>query len=189
MSDDAIRVGISSCLLGNRVRYDGGHKLDRYLWDSLGAIVEWVPVCPEVEYGLPIPREALRLVGNPGDPRLVTSRSGVDQTTGMKAWAQQRLDALERDELCGFVFKSRSPSCGLRGISIFPREDDVASAAGVGIFARAFTERFPLLPVEDDERLRDPALRERFVERLLVVARWKTHLASHPRELMFRNHV
>ena len=89
MRDTAIRVGISSCLLGNSVRYDGGHKLDRYLRDTLGAFVEWVPVCPEVEYGLPIPREALRLVGDPADPRLVTSRSGVDHTAGMKSWAQR----------------------------------------------------------------------------------------------------
>ena len=111
---DAIRLGISSCLLGNEVRYDGGHKLDRYLRDTLGAFVEWVPVCPEVEYGLPIPREALRLVGDPADPRLVTTRTSVDHTAGMKAWAARRLDALEREDLCGFVFKSRSPSsaCG-----------------------------------------------------------------------------
>ena len=171
VSDGAIRVGISSCLLGNSVRYDGGHKLDHYLRDTLGAFVQWVPVCPEVEYGLPIPREALRLVGDPADPRLVTSRSGVDHTVGMQAWARQRLDALEREDLCGFVFKSRSPSSGMRQIKVYPPEGGVPATTGVGIFARAFMERFPLLPVEDDGRLNDPALREGFIERLFVVAR------------------
>jgi uncharacterized protein YbbK (DUF523 family) len=176
VSGDSIRVGISSCLLGNEVRYDGGHKLDRYLRDTLGAFVEWVPVCPEVEYGLPIPREALRLVGDPAGPRLVTSRSGVDHTAGMKAWAAQRLEALEHEDLCGFVFKSRSPSSGMRQVKVYPPEGGVASSTGVGLFARAFMDRFPLLPVEDDGRLNDPELRESFIERLFVVARWKTYL-------------
>ena len=167
---NAIRVGISSCLLGNSVRYDGGHKLDRCLRDTLGALVVWVPVCPEVEYGLPIPREALRLVGDLADPRLATDISGVDHTAGMKVWATVRLDALEREGLCGFVFKSRSPSCGLRQIKVYPREGGVPSAAGGGIFARAFMERFPLLPVADEDRLSNPALCASFIERLLTLA-------------------
>jgi len=158
------------------VRHDGGHKHDRFLTDVLGVHVEWVPVCPEVEYGLPIPREALRLVGDPVDPSLVTSRTGVDHTAGMKAWAARRLDELERADLCGFVFKSRSPSSGMRQIKVYGREGGVLFATGVGIFARAFMERFPLLPVEDDGRLNDPGLRESFVERLFVLSRWKAYL-------------
>lgn len=165
-----IRVGISSCLLGNNVRHDGGHKLDRSLRDTLGAFVAWVPVCPEVEYGLPVPRETLRLVGDPADPRLVTTRSGVDHTAGMKAWAEQRLDALARESLCGFVFKSRSPSSGMRRIKVYPQGGGVPADTGVGIFARAFMARFPLLPVEDDVRLNDPALREMFIVRLIAAA-------------------
>jgi uncharacterized protein YbgA (DUF1722 family) len=105
----------------------------------------------------------------------VTSRSGVDHTAGMKAWAARRLDALEREDLCGFVFKSRSPSSGLRQIKVYGRESGVPSNTGVGVFARAFMERFPLLPVEDDGRLNDPALRECFIERLFVLARWKAY--------------
>jgi uncharacterized protein YbgA (DUF1722 family)/uncharacterized protein YbbK (DUF523 family) len=175
MDESTIRVGISSCLLGNPVRFDGGHKLDRYLRDTLGAFVEWVPVCPEVECGLPVPREALRLVGDPGDPRLVTARTGVDHTPGMKAWAARRLDALEREDLCGFVFKSRSPSSGMRQVKVYPPGGGVPRPAGVGIFARAFMERFPLLPVEDEGRLNDPQLREGFIERLFVMARWKRY--------------
>jgi uncharacterized protein YbbK (DUF523 family) len=166
-----VRVGISSCLLGNRVRYDGGHKLDRSLRDALGALVTWVPVCPEVECGMPVPREALRLVGDPADPRLVASSSGSDHTAGMKAWVARRLDALAKQDLCGFVFKSRSPSCGLRQIAVYPEAGGDPSATGVGIFARAFIERFPLLPVEDDDRLGDPAVRARFIERLLGLSR------------------
>ena len=173
--ESAIRVGISSCLLGNPVRFDGGHKLDRYLRDTLGAFVDWVPVCPEVECGLPVPREALRLVGDPRDPRLVTARTGVDHTAGMKAWAARRLDALEREDLCGFVFKSRSPSSGMRQVKVYPPEGGVPKPAGVGIFARAFIERFPLLPVEDEGRLNNPQLREGFIERLFVVSRWKRY--------------
>lgn len=173
--DAPLRVGISSCLLGNSVRYDGGHKLDHYLRDTLGPFVAWVPVCPEVEYGLPIPREALRLVGEPADPRLVTVRTGVDHTGGMQAWAKRRLDELEREELCGFVFKSRSPSSGMRQVTVYGGSGAPAKA-GVGIFARALKERFPLLPVEDEGRLQDPDLRENFIERLFVHARWQAYL-------------
>lgn len=185
---DAIRVGISSCLLGNRVRYDGGHKLDRCLLDTLGVLVEWVPVCPEVDYGLCVPREAMRLVGDPAHPRLVTTRSGVDHTAGMKAWAARRLDALAQDGLCGFVFKSRSPSSGMRQVKVHRRGGGVPSNAGVGIFARAFMDRFPLVPVEDDDRLDDPGLRECFIERVFAYARRHSlHRHPHPREPMLRN--
>jgi uncharacterized protein YbbK (DUF523 family) len=171
-----IRVGISSCLLGNAVRYDGGHKLDPYLRDTLGALVRWVPVCPELEYGLPVPREPLRLFGDPEQPLLVEISTGIDHTAGMQAWAARRLNELELEGLCGFVFKSGSPSSGLRGIEVFKEEREAGSAQGVGLFARAFLERFPLLPVEDEVRLRDPVLRERFVERIIAFARRGVHL-------------
>jgi uncharacterized protein YbbK (DUF523 family) len=151
------RVGISACLLGREVRYDGGHKLDRFLRDALGALVEFVPVCPEVECGLPVPREAMGLEGDPAAPRLVTRETRVDHTARMLRWAGRRVNALARRDLRGFVFKARSPSCG-------PGHGD---ARGAGLFARAFMDRFPLLPVEDEERLRDPAVREAFLARLL----------------------
>lgn len=167
-----IRLGISSCLLGEKVRYDGGHKLDHYLTDTLGQYVDWVPVCPEVEYGLPVPREAMQLIGNPQSPRLVTTRTGIDYTVGMKRWALRRLEALEREELCGFIFKSRSPSSGMRGVKVY-NTSGIPVRTGVGIFARAFMERFPLIPVEDSGRLQDPALRENFIERVFVFRRWR----------------
>jgi uncharacterized protein YbgA (DUF1722 family)/uncharacterized protein YbbK (DUF523 family) len=172
-----IAIGISSCLLGNSVRYDGGHKHDRYLTGTLGRWFSFVPVCPEVECGLPVPREAMHLVGDPEDPRLVTIRSGVDHTARMKRWAKQRVAKLEQADLCGFIFKSRSPSSGMRGVKIYD-DSGMPRATGSGIFARAFLKRFPLLPVEDEGRLHDPVLRENFIERVFVYRRWQESLGS-----------
>jgi uncharacterized protein YbgA (DUF1722 family)/uncharacterized protein YbbK (DUF523 family) len=169
---EKIRVGISSCLLGEKVRYDGGHKLDPYLKHTLGGYVEWVAVCPEIETGLPVPREAMRLVGDPASPRLVTIKTGIDLTERMQAWSAKKLWLLEKEDLCGFVFKSRSPSSGMRSVKVYG-PTGVPSHAGAGIFARAFMEMFPLIPVEDEGRLHDPELRENFIERLFVFQRWK----------------
>jgi uncharacterized protein YbbK (DUF523 family) len=168
----AIRVGISSCLLGNPVRYDGGHKLDRTLCDALGRLARWVPVCPEVECGLPVPREPVRLIGTPDAPRLVTVHTGVDHTDRLRAWIARRLEELAAQDLRGFVFKSRSPSCGMPRITVRPAGEGVPRT-GAGLFARALMQRFPLLPVEDDARLADPGIRDGFVERLLAFDRWQ----------------
>lgn len=167
-----IRVGVSSCLLGHNVRYDGGHKLDRYIRDTLGQYMSFLPVCPEVECGLGVPREAMRLVGEPDSPRLVTVRTGRDLTHQMLGWAQTRLDQLEQEGLCGFIFKSGSPSSGMERVKVYG-PGGMPSQRGVGLFARAFMERFPLVPVEDDGRLHDPKLRENFIERLFVMQRWR----------------
>jgi uncharacterized protein YbgA (DUF1722 family)/uncharacterized protein YbbK (DUF523 family) len=169
---EKIRIGVSTCLLGENVRYDGGHRQDRYLTDTLGRWFDWVPVCPEVEYGLPIPREAMHLVGDPASPRLVTIKSGVDHTDGMLAWAKGRLAALAGEGLCGFIFKSRSPSSGMAAVKVY-NDKGMAVKKGVGIFAGAFMKRFPWLPVEEDGRLNDPVLRENFIERVFVYKRWR----------------
>lgn len=176
VGSERIRLGISSCLLGEKVRYDGGHKLDHFLRDTLGRFVEYVPVCPEVECGLPVPREAMRLVGDPAAPRLVTSRSGVDHTDRMLSWAGERVERLAEEGLCGFVFKSGSPSSGMERVKVYA-PDGMPSKIGVGIFARVFQERFPLLPVEEEGRLNDSALRENFIERLFSLKRWRDMLA------------
>lgn len=170
---EKIRLGISSCLLGNRVRYDGQHKLDHFLVDVLGQYVEWVPVCPEVECGLPVPREAMRLVGDPEHPRLVTIKTRTDHTDRMLQWASRRARELDREDLCGFVFKSRSPSSGMKSVKVY-NDDGMPSQTGVGLFAKAFMDRFPLLPVEDEGRLNDALLRENFIERIFAFHRWKT---------------
>jgi len=175
-----IKLGISSCLLGNRVRYDGGHQRDSFLIDTLGQYVDYIPVCPEVECGLAIPREALRLVGDPADPRLVTARSGKDYTEQMKDWAATRLRELAKEELDGFVFKRKSPSSGMARVKVYA-ETGMASNRGIGLFARAFMEQFPHLPVEDDGRLHDPALRENFIQRIFVHRRWRELVARAKR--------
>jgi uncharacterized protein YbbK (DUF523 family) len=164
---EKIRIGISACLLGENVRYDGGHRHDPYLTDTLGRYFAWVPVCPEVEYGLGVPREAMRLEGDPEAPRLVTIRTRVDQTEGMLAWAAGKLDALAGEELCGFIFKGESPSSGMAAVKVY-NEAGIVRKKGVGIFAGAFMKRFPLLPAEEEGRLHRPVLRENFIERILV---------------------
>jgi uncharacterized protein YbgA (DUF1722 family)/uncharacterized protein YbbK (DUF523 family) len=172
-----IRLGISSCLLGENVRYDGGHKLDRFLRDTLGQYVEYVPVCPEVEMGLPTPREALRLVEREDGPHLVFSRSGGDVTETMLAWAHKRVRELEKEDLCGFIFKARSPSSGMERVKLYDR-NGVPHKEGVGIFARTFMEHFPLLPVEEEGRLHDARLRENFIECIFTFRRWRNLLAG-----------
>ena len=169
---DKIKLGISSCLLGNNVRYDGGHAWDRFLTDTLGQYVAYVPVCPEVECGFSIPREALRLVGSPDAPRLVTVKSGQDHTGRMLTWARGKVEELEKEQLCGFIFKSKSPSSGMERVKIYD-EHGVPAKKGVGLFARTFMEHFPLLPAEDEGRLHDPALRENFIERIFTCQRWR----------------
>lgn len=177
MQEEKIRVGISSCLLGEKVRYDGGHQLDRLIRDGLGPYLEFVPVCPEVELGLPTPREALRLVEREDGTHLVFSRSGTDITAAMTAWAEKRVSDLEREELCGFIFKSRSPSSGMERVNLYG-PGGIPRKIGVGVFARVFMEQFPLVPVEEDGRLHDPRLRENFVECLFVFRRWRRLLAG-----------
>ena len=167
-----IRLGISSCLLGNPVRYDGQHKLDRFLRDLLGKHVDWVPVCPEVECGLGVPREAMRLVGDPEAPRLVTRQTGRDLTEPMLAWARRRVPELAAEDLCGFVFKSESPSSGMERVKVYG-PGGMPVKKGVGLFARAFQAAYPLLPVEEEGRLHDPRLRENFIERIFTFRRWK----------------
>jgi uncharacterized protein YbgA (DUF1722 family)/uncharacterized protein YbbK (DUF523 family) len=170
--EDKTKIGVSRCLLGEKVRYDGGHKLDRYVTETLARHVDFVGVCPEVEYGLPTPREAMHLVGNPEDPRLVTTRSGIDHTDGMQKWAVQRVTKLESEGLAGFIFKSRSPSSGMQGVKVYG-ESGIPATKGVGLFARAFMEHFPLIPVEDEGRLNDLRIRENFLERVFVYHRWQ----------------
>ena len=169
---EKIKLGISSCLLGEKVRYDGGHKRDRFITDTLGRYFEWVPVCPECEYGLPVPREPLQLVGRPESPRLITIKTGIDHTEKMLQWTEKRLGELARENLCGFIFKSKSPSSGIGGVKVYT-PSGVPSQRGVGVFGGDFMKRFPLTPVIDDGRLHNPQLRENFIEGVFVFHRWQ----------------
>ena len=172
---DKIRIGVSACLLGQSVRFDGSHKHDRYLTNTLGEYLDFVPVCPEVESGFSIPRETLRLIGDPEAPRLVTSRTNIDHTDSMLGWAEKRVRELEAENLCGFIFKSDSPSSGLMRVKVY-NPKGMAEKKGVGLFARAFTRHFPLLPVEEEGRLNDPVLRETFIEQIFTLKRWRETL-------------
>jgi uncharacterized protein YbgA (DUF1722 family)/uncharacterized protein YbbK (DUF523 family) len=172
---ERIKLGISTCLLGENVRYDGGHKLDRFLTDTLGAYVDYVPVCPETDCGLGIPREAMRLVGDPGSPRLLTIKTKKDHTDRMLRWARKRVKEIEKEDLCGFIFKSKSPSSGMERVKVY-NERRMPVKTGVGIFARTFMEHFPLIPIEEDGRLHDPKLRENFIEQIFTMKSWREAL-------------
>lgn len=171
-----IRIGVSACLLGDEVRWDGGHKRDRFVTDLLGRFVEFVRVCPEVESGLSIPRPTLRLVGDPENPSLVFGESGDDYTPTLVAWAERRVAALAQLDLCGYVLKSDSPSCGMERVKVYGK-GGMSVRKGRGLFARVLMERLPLLPVEEDGRLNDAKLRETFVERVFAYRRWRDFVA------------
>lgn len=173
-----IRIGISRCLLGEEVRYDGGHKRDRFLTDVFGRYVEWVPICPEVEAGLGTPREAMRLVGEASRPRLVTIKTDRDMTKPLVQFSARKLGLLEAADLSGYIFKKDSPSCGIARVRIFNRRG-MPSRNGVGLFAQAFMARFPSVPVEEEGRLCDPVLRDNFIERVFCYHRWR-ELARGP---------
>ena len=175
---DSITIGVSSCLLGEQVRYDGGHKHDRYLTDTLGRWFRFVPVCPEVGCGLPIPRESMRLEGDPAAPRLMTRTSRIDHTDRMLDWCRAKVVELEGADLCGFIFKKDSPSSGLFRVKVY--HDNGATKNGSGLFAAAMARHFPLLPLEEEGRLNDPDLRENFIERVFSYRRWKDFLAAGP---------
>ena len=169
MTRETLRIGISQCLLGDKVRYDGGHKRDSFLIEALGRHVEWVPVCPEAELGLGTPREPMRLVGDLQAPRLVTITTGIDHTDEMNHFAQQRVRQLEALDLSGYVFKADSPSCGITQVPLF--NQDIETNDGVGLFARAFIEYFPLIPIEEESRLHDLQAVNSFLERILAYRR------------------
>lgn len=159
-------IGVSACLLGERVRYDGGHKLDRSLTDTIGTCFTFVPVCPETGCGLPTPREAMQLEGDPSAPRLMTRRTRVDRTEQMLAYCAVKVSELENEELCGFIFKERSPSCGLKKVPLFGSGTSVNYTAG--LFAHEVARRFPLMPVEEAECLNNPVIRKNFFERICL---------------------
>lgn len=175
---EKIKLGISGCLLGEKVRYDGRHQHDRFITDTLGQYFEFVPVCPEVECGLDVPRETMRLTGDPQDPKLMTTHTNIDHTERMKKWAKKRVKELEKENLCGFIFKSRSPSSGMERVKVYVTPKKI-SKTGVGLYAKAFTDHFPLLPVEEDGRLHDIKLRENFIERIFTYKRWRELLAQN----------
>jgi uncharacterized protein YbgA (DUF1722 family)/uncharacterized protein YbbK (DUF523 family) len=173
-----IRIGISACLLGEKVRYDGGHKRDNYLVETFGRYVEWAPVCPEVEMGLGTPRDTLRLVRISNDIHLIMPKTGADHTEGMCAYAARRVRELAGEDLRGYILKKDSPSCGMERVRVFDAHG-VPAKSGRGLFAEALLQHFPHLPVEEEGRLCDPRLRENFVERVFTYERLRLLFSSH----------
>ena len=167
-----IRIGVSSCLLGEEVRYNGGHKRDPFLTDLLGRYVEWVPVCPEVEIGLGTPRPAMRLVRIGEDVRMVTPETGADHTDAMRTYSARRVEELAGEGLGGYILKKDSPSCGMERVKLYPAAGGAPNKEAKGLFAESLMRRFPDLPVEEEGRLHDPPLRENFVTRIFVRQRW-----------------
>jgi uncharacterized protein YbbK (DUF523 family) len=167
-----VNIGVSACLLGENVRYDGGHKLDRYITDTLGKLFTFVPVCPEVESGMTSPREPMRLEGDPAAPRLMTKESRIDKTEQMLSYCRKKVDELGKADLCGFIFKKGSPSSGLFEVKIYDANGNW-TGSGSGLFADAVTKRFPLLPMVEDEQLYDTEFRERFIEMVFSYHRGK----------------
>ena len=165
------KLGISACLLGQRVRYDGGHKREDYLTDLFGKFVQWIPICPEVEVGMGVPRETVRLVGTPTHPRMIAEKSGTDWTQAMNRFATQRVSEIAGKDLSGYVFKKNSPSCGMERVRVY-NSKGVPDRQGRGLFAVALINRSPLLPVEEEGRLSDLKLRENFIERVFAYHRW-----------------
>ena len=176
----SVRIGMSACLTGQKVRYNRGHLNDSFLMGIFSKYVEWVPVCPEVEMGMGVPREEIRLTGDSTDPRLIGSRSGEDHTMNMINWAERRVIELSDMNLDGFVFAKDSPSCGLHRVRVYPDNNPIAVRNGVGIFARTLTENIWDLPVEENGRLHDSRIRENFIEQIFTRRRWRRMLETNP---------
>jgi uncharacterized protein YbgA (DUF1722 family)/uncharacterized protein YbbK (DUF523 family) len=175
-----LRIGISACLVGQEVRFDGSHKRDRFLTEAFNTYADWVPVCPELEMGLGVPRPTLRLEKAEDGTRLVMPKTGEDYSEQMSVYAQERVERLAKLKLDGYVLKSRSPSCGMERVKIYPHAGSTGSFAskGVGHFAAVLMNRLPHLPVEEEGRMHDPPLRENFVSRLFAYQRWQALVAA-----------
>jgi len=165
MTTGPITIGVSSCLLGEQVRYDGLPKRNAYISDTLNRFFRYIPVCPEVGCGLPVPREAMRLEGDPSAPRLMTIQTRMDMTGPMQEYCRAKARELAYEEMCGFIFKTRSPSCEPFGIDVF--HDGLPAGRTSGLFAAAIIRHFPGLPVEHEERLQDPEIRAAFMAQVM----------------------
>ena len=183
--DLEITIGISSCLLGEAVRYDGGHQKDSYVTGALSRHFTWVSVCPEMELGLGAPRETIRLVGDAGAPRLLATQSGTDLTEAMDTYARARVGGLGALRLSGYILKRASPSCGMERVKVYS-ESGVPSRAGRGLFAQRLIDAYPLLPVEEEGRLSDLRLRDNFITRVFAYRRLRALVESgaRPRDIV-----
>lgn len=176
--ENKIKIGVSSCLIGEKVRWNGDHKQNRYVKDTLCKFFEYTPVCPEVEVGMGTPRETVALYGTLENPKMLSRKTQTDWTQKMNRYTKNRIKDLSKDDLCGYIFKSKSPSCGLGRIPVYDENDRSKARHGAGIFADAFIKANPFIPTEDEGRLRDPKIRENFIVRVFCFSRLKTELLN-----------
>ena len=169
---DKIKIGVSSCLIGEKVRWNGDHKQDRYVREILSKYFEYIPVCPEVEVGMGVPRETVALYGDPEKPSMISKKTQTDWTKPMGKYIKSRINTLSADDLCGYIFKSKSPSCGMSRVPLYSEFGSHKVKHGPGMFANAFINSFPLVPTEDEGRLNDPRIRENFIVRVFSFKRF-----------------
>jgi len=169
---EKIRIGVSSCLIGEKVRWNGDHKQDRYVREILSRYFEYIPVCPEVEVGMGVPRETVALYGDPEKPSMISKKTQTDWTKPMEKYIKSRINTLSADDLCGYIFKSKSPSCGMGRVPLYSEFGSHKVKHGPGMFANAFINSFPLVPTEEEGRLNDPRIRENFIVRVFSFKRF-----------------
>jgi len=169
--EDKIKIGVSSCLLGEEVRWNGGHKKDRYVKGVLDNYFDYVPTCPEVDAGMGTPRETVALYGTLEDHKMISKKSQTDWTEKMNTYMTGRISTLGKNDLCGYIFKSKSPSCGIGRVPVYSKFGSNKVRHGPGMFASAFMKTLPLIPVEDEGRLHDPVIRENFIVRVFCFNR------------------
>ena len=167
-----IKIGVSSCLVGEKVRWNGDHKQDRYVREILSRYFEYIPVCPEVEVGMGVPRETVALYGDPEKPSMISKKTQTDWTKPMEKYIKSRINTLSADDLCGYIFKSKSPSCGMGRVPLYSEFGSHKVKHGPGMFANAFINSFPLVPTEEEGRLNDPRIRENFIVRVFSFKRF-----------------
>ena len=169
---EKIRIGVSSCLIGEKVRWNGDHKQDRYVREILSRYFEYISVCPEVEVGMGVPRETVALYGDPEKPSMISKKTQTDWTKPMEKYIKSRINTLSADDLCGYIFKSKSPSCGMGRVPLYSEFGSHKVKHGPGMFANAFINSFPLVPTEEEGRLNDPRIRENFIVRVFSFKRF-----------------
>lgn len=174
---DTIKIGVSACVAGERVRHDRSHRRSAYLTETLARHVEFVPICPEIACGMGIPREPLRQVDCAGEIRLIGYESGLDLTDKMTRWADRVLEGLDKEGVCGFVLRVHSSSCAERKAKIYSTKG-LPPRLGPGFFTRMLQARYPLLPVVSSEGLQNAELRENFVRRVFTLHRWRALTAK-----------
>lgn len=184
---ETIKVGISACLLGDEVRFDGGHKRSVFCTDELGRHVEFVKLCPEVGIGMPVPRPTIRLEQHNGEARAVVPKTGEDVTEKLIAFADRAQPHIS--QVSGYVLCAKSPSCGMERVKLYNPDNGHAQKAGEGIFAAQLRQRYPALPLEEDGRLQDPQLRENFVMRVFVYAAWQSLPESFSKADLLKFHT